>query len=128
MEIRRGYYFYKQMTRAGQPGMAVASAYALDSEVVLVAFSANGTNNPDSFVLVNYGRRSQKVQVSIKGTDKKSFEAFRTTNQSSFTDRVTNQTFEQEEESYKDLGVFNLSGNILEYESPAGSATTFFAR
>ena len=79
-------------------------------------------------VLVNYGRRSQKVQVSIKGANHQSYAAFRTTNESSFTDRTANRTITQEEESYKDIGVYNLSGTQLEYEAPAGSVTTFFAR
>ena len=113
LEIRRGYYFYKQISRAGQPGMAVARAYSLSSEVVLIAFAANETKNSDALVIVNYGRRTQKVRVSIKGANHGSYSAFRTN---------------QDSEYYKDIGFFYPSDSILEYEAPAGSVTTFFAK
>ena len=113
LEVRRGYYFYKQISRAGQPGMAVARTYSISSQVVLIGFSANNTKNSDALVIVNYGRRPQKVQVTVKGTNHNSFSAFRTN---------------AEEERYKDIGTFELTGNILKYEAPAGSVTTFFSR
>ena len=113
LEVRKGYYLYKQISRAGQPGMAVASTYSLSSEIILIAFSSNGTKHNDAFVLVNYGRRARKVEVSIKGTSSTNFAAFRTN---------------QEEENYIDLGNFQPKGNKIEYDSPAGSVTTFFAK
>lgn len=113
LEIRRGYYFYKQITRAGQPGMSVARTYSLSSEVVLIAFAANGTKNNDAFIIVNYGEKPQKVHVSVKGASHKSYDAFRTN---------------EDEERHKSIGIFNLTDSRLEYESPAGSVTTFFAR
>ena len=77
-EVRRGYFMYKQVTRAGQPGMAVARTMAMDSEIALIGFAANGTKNPDAFVLVNLGKTKQ-VQVTVTGSSAKSFAAFRTT-------------------------------------------------
>ena len=54
-EVNPGYYWYKQMTRAGQPGTAVAYADCMDSEVQLVAFAKNETENPDAFSVINTG-------------------------------------------------------------------------
>ena len=113
LEVRRGYYFYKQITRAGQPGMAIVQAYALLSEVALIAFSANGTKNSDAFIIANYSKKPLKINVVIKGANHNSYFAFRT---------------DEEVERYKDIGIIELSGNLLKYEAPAGSVTTFFAR
>jgi hypothetical protein len=119
-EVRRGYYFYKQITRAGQPGMGVARTSAMDSEVVLMGFSANGTKHPDAFVVVNISPAPRKVVVAVKGTGRRSFQAFRTTEKA---DRYTNTAYEQ----YKSIGAYAVDkeGNLL-YESPPGSVTTFF--
>lgn len=112
-EIRRGYYFYKQVTRAGQPGMAIARTSAMDSEIALLAFSNNGTRNPDAFVIVNIGP-AKTVNVHLRGTPARSFEAFRTT--------------DDESNLYTPLGVVTLQDGVLRSETPAGSVTTFFAR
>lgn len=111
-EIRRGYWFYKQVTRAGQPGMAVARTSAMDSEIALLAFAHNGTTNPDAFVLVNLGK-SKKVNVRVKGSNAKLFTAFRTT--------------EDGNDQYTGLGNFTVTDGAMLYEAPGGSVTTFFA-
>jgi len=49
-EVLRGYYFYKQVSRAGQPGTAVAWTMAMDSETCLIGFAKNGSKHPDAFV------------------------------------------------------------------------------
>lgn len=68
-EILPGYFWYKQMTRAGQPGMSVAYAECMDSEVQLVAFGKDDTKNPDTFAVINTGLsfiwRSDAVSISI---------------------------------------------------------------
>lgn len=111
-EVRRGYFMYKQVTRAGQPGMAVVRTMAMDSEIAVIGFAANGTKNPDAFVLVNLGKTKQ-VNVSVKGSSATSFAAFRTT--------------EDEQERYAAIGDFPLKDGAVLYEAPAGSVTTFFA-
>ncbi len=58
--IRPGYYFYKQITRAGQLSMAVAQASAMDSEIAVIAFASNGTNNPDAFIVTNINMIDEK--------------------------------------------------------------------
>jgi len=52
-EVTRGYYYYKQISRAGQPGMVVARTMAMDSEIALIGFACNGTDNVDAVVVVN---------------------------------------------------------------------------
>jgi hypothetical protein len=68
-EVLPGYYWYKQMSRAGQAGMAVSYAECMDSEVQLVAFGKDDTDNPDAFAVINTGLsfiwRSDAVNVSL---------------------------------------------------------------
>ncbi|MBN2030025.1 hypothetical protein JW824_07230 [bacterium] len=113
-EVRRGYYYYKQICRAGQPGMAVAKTIAMDSEVAVIAFARNGTKHPDAFILVNISQWNKKIKVQVKGGSSDTYEAFRTSD---------------EEDRYKPLGTFTLDQNdIIEYEMPVRSATTFYAK
>ncbi|MCX7886696.1 MAG: hypothetical protein N3B01_05480, partial [Verrucomicrobiae bacterium] len=111
-EVRRGYYFYKQVARAGQPGMAVVRTSAMDSEIAVIAFAANGTKNPDTFVVINIGTDKQ-VNVRVKGTGVKTFRAFRTSDSG--------------KELYAPVGVFAVKNGALLYNSPGGTVTTFFA-
>ncbi len=112
-EVMRGYYYYKQVSRAGQPGMAVARTMAMDSEVAVIAFSSNGTKHPDAFVVVNTGRGDKKISVKVKGSGGQVFDAFRTSD---------------EKDRYASIGTFELSGDMLVFDAPARSATTFFSR
>ena len=120
--VRPGYYFYKQITRAGQPGMAVAQASAMDSEIALIAFASNGTGNPDSFVITNTGRWNRKIEVTILGSDARSFEAYRTSKSSD------TQDIDQIKESYVPLEEVHADNGKIIYEAPPGSVTTFFAK
>lgn len=113
-EIRRGYYFYKQLTRAGQPGMAVARTSAMDSEVTAIAFAANGTKHADAFVVTNQKPEPVKVAVRVQGGTAKAFQAFRTT--------------EDGKDKYASVGSIAVVDGQLVYEAPGGSATTFFAQ
>jgi hypothetical protein len=111
-EVRPGYHMYKQITRAGQPGMAVARATAMDSGFALIAFAANGTNHPDAVVLVNLSK-TRTIRIKVKGTSASSFAACRTT--------------EDGHHQYAGAGTFSLEEGALVYDAPGGSVTTFFA-
>lgn len=111
-EVRRGYFMYKQVTRAGQPGMAVVQTTAMDSEVALIGFASNNTSNPDAFVLINIGG-PRRVHVRIRGSAADSFTAWRTTG--------------DDNDLYRPLGEFSTTNRAITYEAPAGSVTTFFA-
>jgi hypothetical protein len=110
--VRPGYFMYKQVARAGQPGMAVARATALNSNLALIAFARNGTRHPDAFVLVNLAKDT-KVAVRVKGSTAIAFTAFRTSG--------------DHKEQFAPLGPFSVRQGVLVYDSPNGSVTTFLA-
>ncbi len=116
-EILKGYYFYKQVSRAGQHGMKVAKTFAMQSEIAVIGFSSNGTKNPDSFIVINISREKKPVEVEIHGSAYKVFEAFRT---------VDNENYESER--YKSLGTFQVENGRLYVETLPGSVTTFFGK
>ncbi|MBN1116707.1 MAG: hypothetical protein JXA77_05865 [Bacteroidales bacterium] len=53
--VTKGYYYYKQLSRAGQAGMQVAKIYTMDSEILPLGFSTTNNKNSDAFVLINTG-------------------------------------------------------------------------
>jgi hypothetical protein len=98
-KVRPGYYFYKQITRAGQPGMKVAEASAMDSETAVIAFASNSTLNPDAFIVTNINTSDQKIAVTVLGTQATSFEAYSTT-------KAPGSGLDETQENYKALGTF----------------------
>ncbi len=112
-EILPGYYFYKQVSRAGQPGMKVAQTMSMDSELPVIAFASNGTMNKDAFVVVNTSAKSEKTaEITIRGAKSGKFLHFRTSGS---------------DESYKELGVVSSADGKLLYTAPPNSVTTFFS-
>jgi hypothetical protein len=111
-EIQPGYYYYKQVSRAGQPGMKVAWTMSMDSELPVIAFASNGTRDKNAFVVVNTSSKEKPVDITVKGNKTSKFKAFRT---------------KGNEEKYKDLGEVTLTGNMLLYIAPPNSVTTFFS-
>jgi hypothetical protein len=112
-EIQPGYYFYKQVSRAGQPGMKVAWTMSMDSELPVIAFCSNGTRNKDAFVVVNTSTEEEKlIDVTIRGTMSTKFRIYRSNG---------------EEEKYNDLGEVTADGGKLLYTAPPNTVTTFFS-
>jgi O-glycosyl hydrolase len=113
-EVRMGYYFYKQITRAGQPGMDVCRTLSNDTEIPVIAFGKGNSDSSNAFVVVNMNSDKEKPTViTITGCEAKSFEAFRTS--------------EDEKEKYTAIGLLNVKDKKIEYTAPAGTVTTFFA-
>lgn len=127
-EVQKGYYYYKQVSRAGQPGMAVALTEMMDSEISLIGFAGNGTKNPDAFLIINTAKNPKKVAVTIKGNRSPSFTAFRTAGQQVYKLRATAEPLSDDSENYKPLGLFPVTSKKLVYEAPANSVTTFYAQ
>ncbi|MCU0519904.1 MAG: hypothetical protein MUF84_04330 [Anaerolineae bacterium] len=107
--VKPGYFFYKQVSCAGQPGMRVARVLSNDSEIGLIAFAGNGTGNPDAFVVLNMAERAVPLSIEVRGTGFTAFDAMRT----------------GPDESYVALGMAALDAGAITYEAPAGSVTTF---
>ncbi|MBN1874341.1 MAG: hypothetical protein JXA33_08925 [Anaerolineae bacterium] len=125
-EVLPGYYFYKQVSRAGQPGMAVARGVSNDSSIGVIAFARNGTHNPDAFVVMNM-REGESVPLTIQvaGSAHTIFEVFRTIPEARDSQ---NGPVTVLKEAYTALGDFTIRDGIVTYEAPAGSVTTFFGK
>lgn len=109
-----GYHFYKQLSRAGQPGMAVAAVTTTSgSDVELIGFASNGTRHKDAVVLLNNGRSPARVQLAVRGSAARAFRGFRTTRNA--------------EEKYAPLGVLELKDGGVELDLPGGAVATLFA-
>lgn len=123
-EVRRGYYFYKQVTRAGQPGMAVVTTSSMDSQIALIGFGQDDTVHPDAFVVVNWSNYDKKIAVRISGSSFDHFEAYRTTE----GDRDTDDKLIGNGEKYQAQGTFQVEDGMIVFTAPKGSVTTFFGR
>jgi hypothetical protein len=111
-EITKGYYFYKQLTRAGYRGMDVAKTLLANPQAFLIAFAQSTSDHPDAFVLTsNIYIWSLPIEVSIKGSKYNKFRAFRST--------------EDGREKFTDIGVFEVKNGTIIYDPPQGSTTTF---
>jgi hypothetical protein len=114
-EIKPQYYYYKQLTRAGRPGMKVASVMIENAENTgtgLIAFASNGSKNPDAFIIMNLDKIPCELAISVSGTNADSFEAYRSSSS----------------EKYKNAGEYIVTEGFLKYNAPPGSVTTFFAQ
>lgn len=116
--IQSGYYFYKQVSRAGQPGMSVATVnHGTQGSIRLIAFGRNGTTHRDAFVVINTGETSAASEIVLKGTAATRWSTFRT------RDGLADG------EAFKPLGEMTTeAGEILRYDAPPKSVTTFFAQ
>lgn len=123
-EVLPGYYFYKQVSRAGQPGMAVARTVSNNSAIGLIAFASNGTDNPDAFVVMNMGDEDVTLNIEVAGTAHTTFEAYRT---------VPNPRASEDEtitlkEAYASLGEVTVDNGYIACDAPAGSVVTFYGK
>lgn len=111
-EVTTGYYLYKQLTRAGRRGMAVARTMCANPVANLIAFSGNGTENPDAFILTSYVYIWKlPFGIRITGSEHTRFNAYRTT--------------EDGQENYEFIGTFEVEDGMISYDPPYGSVTTF---
>lgn len=65
-EILKGYYLYKQFSRAGRPGMQVVRTTVNRPEVFIAAFAANQPQQNDAFVVINLGETLKYVSDMIE--------------------------------------------------------------
>jgi len=111
-DVTLGYYFYRQLTRAGRKGMRVAHTTMANPVCNIIAFSGEGTTFPDAFVVTSNIRIWKlPFAIEISGSRYNRFRAFRTT--------------ENGEEKCKELGTFEVEEGRIIYDPPFGSVTTF---
>ncbi len=113
-EVRKGYYFYKQLTIAGKRGMSVSRATLANPQAFIIAFGKNKTDHPDAFVVAsNIFIWSLPIEIKINGTESKRFKAFRSS--------------EDGKEKYKEIGIFEVKDGAIVYDPPQETTTTFIA-
>ena len=110
--IEPGYYYYKQVSRAGQPGMSVVHVVSNDTEVGLIGFARGTTKHPDAFLVLNLSAQPKPITAKVKGTPAKQWQAFRT----------------GPTEKYVDIGMISAADASFSYTAPPGSVTTFYAK
>lgn len=113
-EVRKGYYFYKQMTLAGRPGMKVANVHSPDSNLLLVAWAKDDTNNPDSFILINKSNNPISSKIKLSGTAAKSFTGY-------ITSEAT-----AGDSNYESIGTLSMQDCRIYYTIPGRSSVVFF--
>lgn len=111
-EVTKGYHFFKQISRAGQPGMSVCHAHANDRRIGLVAFGGEGTRHPDAFVVLNLGDAERTFEVEVRGSAHTTFSAYRTS----------------DDDDYVPAGDADVRDGRITVRAPARSATTYFGR
>ncbi len=110
--IEPGYYFFKQVSRAGQPGMSVAEVRSTHPDIRLIAFSSNGTQHPDALAIINVGTTRRDMVIHLSGTTAKTFAAFGT----------------NKARRYRAEGDYTLRNGALECTVFGESVLTFFAK
>lgn len=115
-EVRKGYYFYKQLTRAGRPGMQVADVSSNDNAVKVIAFARDDTDNPDSFIVFNTSGSNKPLTIAISGTDA-----------TQFAGRLTSEA-NAGNKNYESIGTVTTSNGNLSCNIPAKSSIVFFAK
>jgi len=109
-KVRRGYYLYKQFTRAGHPGMSVASVSSDHDSIGAIAFAANKTKNADAFIVFDKYTKPTSLKITITGTRSTKFSLFRT----------------WERENYTKLPDVSAKDGEIIYRCPPESVSTFF--
>jgi O-glycosyl hydrolase len=108
--ITDSYYYYKQVSRAGQPGMQVAQVINYDPSLGAMAFTSVDPEQQDAFVVLNKSEQNKLISIHVEGSTEE-FDVYRTT----------------KNERYRSLGKMNTTEGCLRYSCPARSVSTFFA-
>lgn len=108
--ITDSYYYYKQVSRAGQPGMQVAQVINYDPSLGAMAFKSVDPEQQDAFVVINKSEQTKLISIHIEGSTQE-FDVYRTS----------------KNERYRSLGMMNTTEGCLRYACPARSVSTFFA-
>ncbi len=111
-QVEPGYYYYKQLSRAGQPGMGVVRVSSKDTQVCPIAFSSNGTRNGGNFALLNLSDEVKQPDIVLTGNKASGSQIYHSS----------------PSETYCSLGHLSASEQSFPIELPPLSVTTFFGR
>eukprot|EP01084_Bolivina_argentea_P269319 457682_1 len=79
--IQKGYYYYKQFSRAGQRNMLIVNDLGSSIADVYILGFAKGNNNikdvEDSFIITSVNKQTKTVRIKITATNIKQFDMFR---------------------------------------------------
>jgi len=116
-EVRDGYYYFKPLCRAGQPGMKVARTRSSETFLGVMAFASNNTKNKDAFVVVNrpdenknFSNFDMVTDVEVRGTGTKTWYVYRTDG----------------EKKYHFVEELEVENGKFTYLFPENSVTAFF--
>jgi O-glycosyl hydrolase len=125
-QINKAYYYYKQISRAGQPGTNVVDAYIMSSELSLIAFGKEKQGTGSSLVVINSSNEPRHMSLEMVGLNSNKFEAYRTSGREIIIIKDTKSPTPPEGENYVAVEDFKVDGEKLIYTAPPGSVTTFF--
>lgn len=119
--ITKGYYYFKQFCRAGQPKMNVIMDVYSDITTIYILAFGKGENNidaiQDNFIIVSTDTQSHKVRITIVGTIIKIFDLYRTSDNG---------------ENYEYISTMNVTHDLnvmyIDYTVPPSSISTFFGQ
>lgn len=106
LEINKGYYFFKQLSRAGQPGSDVAEVFNYDPALGVLAFAGK----EKSLVVINKSEETKEVAISVDGITNPALRVFRTSST----------------ENYQQIEDKTVTDGGFTYIAPPRSVTTFF--
>lgn len=124
-EVPKAYYFYKQISRAGKPGMDVVYTEAMDSEFSLIGFASGDTTHPSALVITHTGKEDRWINVDMVGI-KDIVKAYRTSGSETYFQKETARNEPLQGDNHLEIDSYSLQNNTLVYFAPAGSVTTFY--
>ncbi len=125
-EIKKGYYYYKQLSRAGRANTKVVHAVANDTEIAMLGWGKGDTDNPNAFVVVNWGKETFESRIKITDCDASQWDAYRTSGREIHKAYDPAQRKYPAGENYKSIGTFEVKDGYSYYNIPPMSATPFF--
>ncbi len=110
VEVNKSYYYYKQFTQAGQPGMTVAEISGdYYNSLYALAFTSGSSQAPKAFLIVNAADKPHDVRLTVAGSSGQ-FELYRT---------------DAGAKSYQHIGGIDFAVSGI-YTAPPASVSTFF--
>ncbi len=112
VKVNKSYYYYKQISRAGEPGMKIAKINGRTWGSYTLAFAAADCGKRNSLVIVNEKPVPERLRIKTMGS-RGSFDLYRTNDL---------------EENFNHIGELTVEAGEISYETPARSVSTLFEK